>query len=163
MIMGEISKNEDEWQRKATAAAIAGARKVAAGSGPLINTPVGRLSDLQWGWIVTAIIFEWITVRVEQAIEEGLNDEATVRSIAVIPPPCDVAVVRSVLPKLAETVDVDWSLSLQNWSKETMAKFLMAAWQLIHNSEIACDQGPGRIIRKQSVNDEMADAVPFNL
>jgi hypothetical protein len=164
MIMGEISKNEDEWQRKATAAAIAGARKIATGSGgPLMNTPVGRLSDLQWGWIVTAIIFEWITVRVEQAVAEGLSDEATVRSIAAIPAPCDVAVVRSILPKLAETVDVDWSLPLKNWSKETMTRFLLAAWQLIHNAEIARDQGPGRIIRKQAAHDEMADAVPFNL
>ena len=29
--MGEISQREDEWQRKATAAAIAGARKIALG------------------------------------------------------------------------------------------------------------------------------------
>jgi hypothetical protein len=161
MIMGEISKKEDEWQRRATAAAIAGARTTALGSTSLMNTPVGRLSDLQWGWIVTAGIFEWITVRIEQAVEEGLSDEATVRSIAAIPAPCDVAVVRSVLPKLAD-VHINWSRPLKDWSEETMTEFLLAAWQLIHEAEIARDQGPGRIIRKQPVDDEMADAVPFN-
>jgi hypothetical protein len=142
------SKLEDEWQTLATSAAIAGARKIALGSGPLMNTPVGRLTDDQWGWVVTAVIFEWITVRVEQAVEEGLSDEATVRSIAAIPSACDVAVVRSVLPTLADTAAIDWTQPLRDWSKDTMTSFLLAAWELIRKAEIARDHGPGGILRK---------------
>jgi hypothetical protein len=43
--MDEITKKENDWQDRATDAAIAGARKIALGSSPLMNTPVGRLSD----------------------------------------------------------------------------------------------------------------------
>jgi hypothetical protein len=161
--MGEIFKREDEWQRRATAAAIAGARKIALNTAGLAATPAGKLSDLQWGWIAAAVIFEWITVRLEQAIAEGLSDEATVRALSVIPSPCDIAVVRAILPRLAETTAPDWSAPLKDWSKDTMTEFLMVAWQLIHKAQIARDQGPGRIIRKRPADDEMADAVPFNL
>jgi hypothetical protein len=46
--MGEITKKENEWLDKATAAAIAGARKIALNSTGLpMMTPIGRLSDLQ--------------------------------------------------------------------------------------------------------------------
>jgi hypothetical protein len=37
--MGALSKLENEWLDKATAAAVAGARKIALSSGPLMNTP----------------------------------------------------------------------------------------------------------------------------
>jgi len=78
--MSEITKRENEWQDKATAAAIAGARKIALNSTGLPpTTPVSRLTDLQWGWLVTAAIFSWIQTRCEQAIEEGLNQEQAVR------------------------------------------------------------------------------------
>ena len=36
-------------------------------------TPIGRLSDIEWGWLVAAIIFAWIKVRSEQATAEGRN------------------------------------------------------------------------------------------
>jgi hypothetical protein len=45
--MGELSKQEDEWLRRATAAAIAAARKIANGDAVNKNTPVSRLSDLE--------------------------------------------------------------------------------------------------------------------
>ena len=111
--MGEISQKEDEWQRNATAAAIAGARKIAAGCKGLgSSTPIGRLTDEQWGWIITAAIFGWIETRVEQAIAESLDQEQTVRLIELSPSPCDVAVVRSILPTLADTAAIDWTQPL---------------------------------------------------
>ena len=58
--MAPTTKEENNWDDKATAAAIAGARKVVSGSTPLMNTPVGRLGDQQWGWIVTGAIFGWV-------------------------------------------------------------------------------------------------------
>ena len=162
--MGELSRREDEWQRKATAAAIAGARKIAAGCKGLgSSTPVGRLTDEQWGWIITAAIFGWIETRVEQAIAEGLDQEQTVRLTGLSPSPCDVAVVQSILPTLADTAAIDWTQPLAAWSKDTMSGFLLAAWDLIRKAEIARDHGPGGILQKSTVREVVADEVPFDL
>src|SRR5262249_54243003 len=91
--MGESTKKENEWLDKATAAAIAGARKIALNSSGLPPmTPIGRLSDSQWSWVVAGVIFAWVQTRVEQAIEEGLDQERAVRMTGLTPSPCDVAV-----------------------------------------------------------------------
>jgi hypothetical protein len=178
--MGEITKKENDWQDKATAAAIAGARKIVLGNGPLMNTPVGRLSDAQWGWIITAVIFGWTQTRVEQAIEEGLNQEEAVRLTGLNPSPCDVAVVASILPTLADKAAIDWSQPLQAWSKDTMTNFLFLAWQLITKAELARDNGPGKILRpsadlsipeflrrtqepQKTWDEKKGDDIPFDL
>jgi hypothetical protein len=162
--MNEASKREDDWQSKATAAAIAGARKIALNcQGLPTATPIGKISDLQWGWIVTAAIFGWIETRCAQAIEEGLNQEEVVRSTGLSPSPCDVAVVRSILPELADTAGVDWSQPLAAWSKDTMTNFLLLAWQLITKAETARDHGPNKILRKPQTWSEKGDALPFAL
>jgi hypothetical protein len=84
-IMSEITKKENEWQDKATAVAITAVRKIALNSSGLPPmTPVGRLTDLQWGWLVTAAIFGWIQTRCQQAIEEGLDQEQAVRLDALL-------------------------------------------------------------------------------
>jgi hypothetical protein len=161
--MGKLTKQENEWLDKATAASIAGARKIALASGPQMNTPVGRLNDHEWGMIITAAIFSWIETRVQQAIAEGLDQENAVRLTGLSPNPCDVAVVRSVLGELADTAGIDWSKPLASWSPDTMTGFLMLAWNLINKAETARDHGPGRILRKSEVADEMAQQVPFDL
>jgi hypothetical protein len=161
-IMNEVTKREDEWQRRATEAAIAAARKIALNSTGLPPmTPIGKLSDHQWGWIVTATIFGWIQTRVVQAIEEGLDQEQAVRTTGLTPSPCDVAVVRSILPALGENAGIDWSLPVAAWSKDVMVSFLLLAWQLITKAEIARDQGPGKIFRKSELLGQMNNPVPF--
>src|SRR6516162_4141232 len=110
--MTALSRQEDDWQAKATASAIAGARKIAETFGPLTSTPVGRLSDTEWGWIVAAVVFGWISTRAEQAIAEGREIEAMIRSTGLQPHPCDWAVVSSILPELADKATVDWSQPL---------------------------------------------------
>jgi hypothetical protein len=149
MIMG-IARHEDEWQRRATDAAIAGARKIALGSTPLMNTPVGRLKDDQWGWLVTGAIFGWVQTHCEQAIAEGFDQEDAVRMTSLSPSPCDVAAVTSILSTLADQAAIDWSLPLAAWSKETMTNFLLLAWQLINKAEAARDHGPGKILRQSA-------------
>jgi Family of unknown function (DUF6511) len=147
--MGEISKREDAWLQKATDAAITGARKMAAGcQGLLPSTPVSKLTDLQWGWIITQVIFEWITVRVEQATEEGLDMERTVRMSGIRPDPCDVGAIATVLPKLGELA-IDWSKPLGEWSRDEMLRFLGAAHELIQQAMTARDRGPGGILRQR--------------
>jgi hypothetical protein len=61
----ELSQQEDDWGRRATAAAIAAARSVVLSDGAAINmnAPVGRLSDVEWGWVVSTVIFAWIRTR----------------------------------------------------------------------------------------------------
>jgi hypothetical protein len=161
--MGEITKREDEWLRRATDAAVAGARKIALGNAPLMNTPVGRLTDLQWCWIITAAIFGWVEIRVAQAIEEGLDQEQAVRLTGLSPSPCDVAVVRSVLPALADQAAIDWSQPLAVWSKDTMTNFLLLAWRLISKAEIAHDQALAGSCANQRTGPEKGDELPFDL
>jgi hypothetical protein len=155
------SKVEDDWQAKATDAAVAGARKIVLGNGPLMNTPVGRLSDHEWSMIIAAIIFGWIEVRVRQAIGEGLDQEQAVRLTGFAPDPCDVAVVTSILAKLTDTAAIDWSKPLSTWSKSTMTDFLLLAWQLLRDAEHTRDHGRGKILRKAEFNPETGDALPF--
>ena len=83
--VGQVSLSalEDQWQRDATAAAIAGARGVVQMDGPIPpGTPIGRLSDPEWGWIIATILFAWISVRAQQAAAEQLDSERTIRMIA---------------------------------------------------------------------------------
>ncbi len=121
--MTASTKENNDWDDRATAAAITSARKVVNNSTPFMNTPVGRLSDAQWGWIVTGAIFGWVQTRVEQAIAEGLDQEQAVRLTGLSPSPCDVACASN-------------------------RKLAIVSWQLITKAEIARDQGPGKILRK---------------
>jgi hypothetical protein len=160
--MGALTRKENEWLDKATAAAVAGARKIALSSGPLMNTPVGRLSDHEWGMIVTAVIFAWIEVRVQKAIAEGRDSEETVRLTGLSPSPCDVAVVRSILPALADKAGIDWALPLQAWSTDQMTGFLMVAWRLLGEAETVRDHGPGRILKRAEFDEKTGDPIPFD-
>jgi hypothetical protein len=160
--MGKITEKGNAWLGKATAAAIEAARKIALNSSGLpMMTPVGRLSDAQWGWIVTAVIFAWVQTRTEQAIAEGLDQEQAVRLTGLSPDPCDIAVVAAILPELADKAGVDWSLPLQAWSKDTMSSFLFLAWYLLNKAETARDHGPGKIIGKSKGWDTKGDPIPF--
>jgi hypothetical protein len=140
--MGDLSKREDEWQRRATAAAVAAARRVVKGDAAIpANTPVGRLSDVQWGWLVAAAIFAWIAVRAEQATAEGLDVESTIRE--GVEGARDVGAVAAILPKLADSVSIDWSAPLADWPRETMLEFLGTALSLTREAMAARDQGAG--------------------
>jgi hypothetical protein len=145
--VGEITQRENKWQDRATHAAIAAARRVVVGAIP-INTPVGRLSDVEWGWIVAAVIFAWIATRAEQATAEGLDTELAVRMTGYDPEPWSAGAVATILPQLADTPGVDWSTPLGEWSRDTIIGFLTTALALIRKATIARDVGGGTITRK---------------
>jgi hypothetical protein len=144
---------DDVWQRRATAAAIAAARDVVRPGGAVLpGTPIGRLSDPEWGWIVAAILFAWIKTRAEQATIEGLDTELAIRATAYDPSPWDCGAVAAILPDLANIPDFDWSLPITSWPQETMVEFLIAAFRLIRKAEIARDLAGGGITRKSSAD-----------
>src|SRR5262249_11736095 len=103
--VGEVSLSaiEDQWQREAATAAIAGARGVVQTDGPIApGTPIGRLSDTEWGWIISGVLFGWIGKRAEQAAVEQLDAEQTIRLTALDPEPWDAGAVAAILPELAD-------------------------------------------------------------
>jgi hypothetical protein len=147
-----LSAIEDEWQRQATAAAIAAARGVIQMGGPIPpGTPVGRLNDTEWGWIVCAVLFGWIETRAKQATGEGLDTERTIRMTGLDPDPWDAGAVASILPELGN-YEIDWSLPLGQWSRETMVDFLTKALSLVRKATIARDFSDKGITRKSSAS-----------
>jgi hypothetical protein len=148
----KLTERENEWQRKATAAAIAAARKFVLGDCARINQniPIGRLGDVEWSWIITSVIFSWIAAKAEQATAEGLDVETTIRMAMLDPNPWDAGMVASILPQIADLRDIDWSKPLADWSRDSMIAFLLAALDLIRQATVARDLGGGSITRKSS-------------
>jgi hypothetical protein len=154
--IGQVSLSalEDQWQRRATTAAIEAARGVVQMDGPIPpGTPIGRLSDTEWGWILGAVLFAWISARAEQATAENLDTERTIRMMALDPQPWDAGAVAAILPDLANACpDIDWSQPLAQWPREIMVEFLLKAMPLIRKAVIARDIGEKGITRKSSAS-----------
>lgn len=155
--MGKLSEQEDAWQAEATADAVASARSMAQSQAGLANIPAGKLSDLQWGWIISAAIFAWIKTRYRQAIAEGLASEEHVTQME--PSPRDGAIVQSILPMLADQAKIDWSMPLAGWSKQEMAGFIEQAIQLIDRAKALLERTPNPIVQKS--DRELDDVIPF--
>ena len=134
---------EDAWLRMATTNAIAAARKtIDAGVLPP-NTAVGRLSDVEWGWIVASVIFGWIETRAAQATSNGLNGQSVdkyIQQTGLQPDPWLTGAITCVLPELGNT-RVDWNASLGTLSQEEIVAFLADAYTLISAAIRARDAG----------------------
>jgi hypothetical protein len=131
---------DDAWQRRATAAAIKTARDVIGTEGAIpSSTPIGRLSDSEWGWIVAGVLFGWIRTRAEQAVSEEIDTERCVRMTGLDPEPWDAGAVSAILPELAEIPGIDWSQPFGAWPQETVIHFLITAMRLIRKAQIARD------------------------
>jgi hypothetical protein len=138
---------EDIWLRRATAVAIEQARAVISGGAVPPNTPVGRLSDVEWGWVAAAVLFGWIKTRAEQATDSGVGPNESIRSTGIDPDPWDVGAVASILPELADT-DIDWNKPLTDLSREEMTAFLTDALSLIQKAMAARDRGQDLVTRR---------------
>jgi len=154
--IGQVSLSaiEDQWQRDATASAIAGARGVVQMGGPIPpGTPIGRLSDVEWGWIVAAVLFAWVSKRAEQAAAEQLDTEQLIRMTALDPQPWDAGAVAAILPELADACpDLDWSKPLGVWPRDDIIEFLLKAMPLIRKAMIARDLSDKGVSRKSSAS-----------
>jgi hypothetical protein len=163
------SAAEDDWQRLATDAAISAARNIVLGDDAAINknAPVGRLGDIEWGWIVAAILFAWIRTRAEQAAAEEIDTERAIRMTGLDKNPWDAGAIAAILPELARCRGIDWSKPLSDWPREAMIEFLLEALRLVRRGMIARDLGDG-ITRKStlarhadSAAGEPNDALPL--
>ena len=136
--MGEISRLEEAWQRRATAEAIKAARGLIGPERAIpAKTPVGMLTDDDFGWLICAVIFAWISTRAEQAANEGLNRiEAALRTAPLKDglDAWDVGAIAAILPMLSEQAPVDWAKPLKDWSKDEMITFLSRAVTLINTA-----------------------------
>ena len=155
--IGQVSLSaiEDQWQRDATAAAITAMRGVIQMDGPIPpGTPVGRLSDTELGWVLSAGLFAWISKRAEQAATEQLDTEQLIRMTALDPQPWDAGAVAAILPELADACAdvVDWSKPLAEWPREMIIEFLLKAMPLIRRAVIARDLSEKGVTRKSSAN-----------
>lgn len=141
---------DDVWQRKATAAAITAARKVVMHDGAIPpGTPISRLGDVEWGWIVAAILFGWIATRAEQATAEQIDTELAVRMTTLDPEPWDSGAVTAILPDLAAACpDIDWAQPLSAWSREEISGFLLVALRLVRKAMLARDRLRDLFVRK---------------
>jgi hypothetical protein len=115
------------------------------------TTPIGRLSNVEWGWIVADVIFAWIAARAEQATIEGADIERAIRVTGYDPDPWDVGAVATILPQLADT-PMDWTTPLADWPRDTMVAFLTTALALVRKATIARDFGGGTITRGSATN-----------
>jgi hypothetical protein len=154
--IGEVSLSalEDAWQRQATSAAIAAARGVVQMGGPIPpGTPIGRLSDTEWGWVIAAILFAWISTRAEQATAENLDTERTIRTVGLDPQAWNCGAVAAILAELADACpEIDWAKPLMQWPRESVIEFLLKAMPLIRKAMIARDMSEQGITRKSSAS-----------
>jgi hypothetical protein len=143
---------EDEWQRRATAAAIEAARGVVKFDGPIPpGTPIGRLSETEWGWIIAGVLFAWISKRAEEAACEQLDTEQCIRLTGLDPEPWDAGCVAAILPELAST-SFDWSQPITAWPKDTMVEFLLTAMRLIRKATIARNLSDKGVTRQSNAS-----------
>jgi hypothetical protein len=121
------------------------------------GTPIGRLGDTEWSWVVAAVIFAWIRTRAEQATSQEIDTEQAIRLTGYSVEPWDAGAVATILPRLADTPGVDWSKPLADWPREEMTHFLTVAFGLIRQAMIARDFGGGSITRARKEESDVLD------
>jgi len=145
---------EDEWQTRATAAAIAAARNVVnGGEGISPRAMISSLSEVEWGWIVCAALFGWIATKAQQAVCEGRGaDEAIYTMTHRDPSPWEAGAVETILPALANIDGLDWSKPIGEWSKDQIVSFSWQIYRLTNAALAQRDEGKTDVITKLSLD-----------
>ena len=162
-----LSAIEDCWQREATRVAIEKARAAVSSDAVPPNTPIGRLSDTEWGWIVAAVLFAWINIRARQAVGNGIGVNKHIRDTGLEPDPWNIGAIEAILPELAKP-EINWSKSLAEFTREEMIELLGDAYKLIGKAMLARDAGEKLVTRRlplgmaqQPEGDFNDEAPPF--
>jgi hypothetical protein len=148
--IASISAEHDEWIRRAFAVSLNRAKDLVAPQGPIRSaTQLGKLSDSEWGWIISTVVWGWVSTRGEQAASEGLDPERSVRVTKLNPDPWDIGAVKAILPELAKScAGFDWSKPANTWSKDELAQFLLTGFDLIQRATAARDAIEERVAGK---------------
>jgi hypothetical protein len=144
---------DDVWQRRGMSSAVSAVRKVITGGAIPPGTPIGRLDDVELGWLVAAGLFAWLGTRAEQATAEGTDTELALRLTGLDPEPWDAGAVAYALPEIANIAGIDWNLPVTSWPKDMIVKFLLGAMSLVRNAMIARDVGGGVGTKRKSLEE----------
>ena len=143
----KISATQDQWERRATDAAIAAAMDTVGVDGPIRkNVMIGALTKHEWGWLCSAATWGWIKTRAEQAATEGWNEEHAIRATGLTPDPWLAGAVTSILPELFDALpDLDYAQPVGSWSKDTVTEFLTVAFTLCTRAVAARDAAEAKV------------------
>jgi hypothetical protein len=157
-----IHAYRDDWTQKAFAACIASAKSLIGAREPIRPlSPIGKLGDDEWGWIVSAVVWAWISARAEQAAAEGWNAERAIRATGLEPDPWFDGAIAAILPKLPEAcAGLDWSKPVSKWSKDEVVEFLTAAIVLARRAVAARNVAEEQLAGKLETVDTLLDELP---
>ncbi len=172
-----LKLHEDEWQSRATAAAIEAAKSVLTDGAVNPRAIVGSLSTTEWGWVVSAAIFGWINTKAKQAVAEGTPYDITIRNTCGDPSAWDAGAVGAVLPALGDIPGLDWGKPIGAWTKPQIIAFAWHAHKLVDAALAARVEGEKDVITKLADEearimnaaaggplmspDDLEDEVPF--
>jgi hypothetical protein len=139
--LAAISANRDRWTMQAFDACVAAAKNLIGSEGPIRSgVPIGRLTESEWGWVVSTVISAWVLIRSEQASVEGWNCERAAHATGLEPDPWVQGAIASILPKLVEACPgIDWGKAVGEWAKNDVVALLIAAFELIQRALAARD------------------------
>jgi hypothetical protein len=151
-----ISSEYERWLLLQTATAVDKVRELFCPELIRPTTPVGRLDQSHLTWVVSAAIHGWLSVRAEEATREGLDVERAARVTHFAVDPWDLGSVKQILPKLARSCrGFDWSKPARDWSRDELAEFLLAGFNLIRKAHAARDAVETQLAGKP-VNPDVA-------
>jgi hypothetical protein len=159
-----IHAYRDTWTKAAFAACVVAAKDLIGADGPIRPlSPIGRLGEDEWGWIVSTVVWAWIATRAEQAATEGWNEERAIRATGLDPDPWFTGAVAAILPQLPEALpDIDWSKPVGEWAKDDIVAFLSTAIVLARRAVAARNVAEERLAGKLEDVDTLLDQIaPF--
>jgi len=173
-------EHERDWDAKATQSAIDSARAVIGSDGINGRSMISSLSDIEWGWIVSAAIFAWIKTKAEQAVAESLGYDTAIRTMTGRDPqPWEAGALGTILPSLGSVSNIDWGRPVGEWSKDQIISFAWQIYKLADGALAARDEGAtDKIVKRISQpmmereasamsggplmsRDELSDDIPF--
>jgi hypothetical protein len=159
-----IHAHRDDWTKKAFAACADAAKDLIGPEGPIRPlSPIGRLGDDEWGWIVSTVIWAWIATRAEQAAAEGWSAERAARATGLDPDPWFNGAVAAILPALPDAcAGLDWSKPVGDWEKDELVAFLSMAIVLARRAVAARNVVEEQLAGKlETVDTLLEETCPF--
>jgi len=139
--LAAISADRDLATKQAFEACVAAVKDLIGVDGPIKpDIQVGRITTNEFGWLVATTVSAWVWNRAAQAAVEGLGAERAIHTTGLAPDPWFCGAVEACLPMLADACfDAPWDKPINEWPKEEVVAFLLAAHELIQSALAARD------------------------